>query len=49
VDGRVKSVARDSDKPGRLLGHELSQLVRSDIELAAAERLPEARRALMEL
>jgi len=48
----VKSVARDSNKPGRLLGqlaHELSQLVRSDIELAAAERLPEARRALMEL
>jgi Putative Actinobacterial Holin-X, holin superfamily III len=48
----VKPVPDKSDAPGRLLGqlaHELSQLVRSDIELAATEQLPEARRALIEL
>jgi hypothetical protein len=45
-------VVDKGDSPGRLLGqlaHELSQLVRNDLELAAAEQLPELRRAAAEL
>jgi len=45
-------MADTGESPGRLLGqlaHELSRLVRTDLELAAAEQLPEARQALIEL
>ena len=41
-----------ADTPGKLLGqlaHELSRLVRHDLELAAAERLPELRRVATEV
>jgi hypothetical protein len=48
----IAAVVGKNGKPGQLAGqlaNELSQLVRMDVELAAAERLPELRRAASEV
>jgi hypothetical protein len=48
----IAAVDEDNQRPGQLAGqlaNELSQLVRMDVELAAAERLPELRRAASEV
>jgi hypothetical protein len=48
----IATVVEEGDRPGQLAGElatELSQMVRMDVELAAAERLPELRRAASEV